>query len=122
MRVLLVDDEVELVSTLAERLELRGVPADWRATAEEAIQAVEECPYDIGVLDVRLPGASGLELRTQLAVIRPEMKFIFVTGHGCEDAFAQGQKAAGCDFYLVKPVSIELLMSKIDQVRLAECK
>jgi DNA-binding response OmpR family regulator len=42
MRVLLVDDEAELVSTLAERLSFRGIEADWVTTAEEALKQVEE--------------------------------------------------------------------------------
>jgi DNA-binding response OmpR family regulator len=41
MRVLLVDDEQELVSTLAERLALRGIEADWVATADNALKVVE---------------------------------------------------------------------------------
>jgi DNA-binding response OmpR family regulator len=116
MRVLLVDDEVEFVSTLAERLVLRGVAADWRTTAADAIEAAKAQAYAIAVLDVKLPGGSGLELRALLEKIRPEMKFIFVTGHGCEEAFEQGREAAGCEYYLVKPVSIDLLMKKIQDV------
>ncbi len=116
MRILLVDDEVELVSTLAERLELRGMEADWQETAAGAIEAAGKQTYAIAVLDVKLPGASGLELRVRLEQMQPEMKFIFVTGHGCEEAFEQGREAAGCEYYLVKPVSIELLVSKIEDV------
>ncbi|RLB51193.1 MAG: response regulator [Deltaproteobacteria bacterium] len=116
MRILLVDDEVELVSTLAERLELRGMDADWQETAAGAIEAAGKQSYAIAVLDVKLPGASGLELRVRLEQMQPEMKFIFVTGHGCEEAFEQGREAAGCEYYLVKPVSIELLVSKIEDV------
>jgi DNA-binding response OmpR family regulator len=116
MRVLLVDDEVEFVSTLAERLVLRGVAADWRTTAADAIEAAKAQAYAIAVLDVKLPGGSGLELRALLEEIRPEMKFIFVTGHGCEEAFEQGREAAGGEYYLVKPVSIDLLMKKIQDV------
>ena len=113
IKLLLVDDEVEFVSTLAERLELRGIDADWRATAAEAIEAARQRPYEIAVLDVRLPRTSGLVLRVLLEQMQPEMKFIFVTGHGCEEAFEQGKEAAGCEYYLVKPVSIQILMKKI---------
>ena len=85
MRVLLVDDEAELVSTLAERLSLRGIEADWVTIGEEALERVESETYDICVLDVKIPKISGLKLKTLLQKECPGMKFVFMTGHGSED-------------------------------------
>jgi len=113
MRVLLVDDEKELVSTLAERLALRGVEADWVVSAEEALAAVERCTYEVAVLDVRIPGMSGLNLKKLLEERCPDMKFIFMTGHGSEADFMTGVAEAGPGNYLVKPVKIEVLLDKI---------
>jgi len=113
MRVLLVDDEKELVSTLAERLALRGVEADWVVSAEEALDAVEHCAYEVAVLDVRIPRMSGLNLKKLLEERCPEMKFIFMTGHGSEADFMTGIAEAGPGNYLVKPVKIEVLLEKI---------
>ncbi len=73
MRILLVDDEKELVSTLAERLALRGVEADWVVSAEEALAAVERCAYDVAVLDVRMPRMGGLNLKKVLEERCPQM-------------------------------------------------
>ena len=87
MKVLLVDDEHELVSTLAERLSLRGIEADWAVSGEEALGLAEKNSYDVAVLDVKIPRISGLELKRRLNVTRPDMKFIFMTGHGSEDDF-----------------------------------
>ena len=84
MRILLVDDEAELVSTLAERLSFRGIEADWVTTAEEALKQVEKQCYAVGVLDVKIPRISGLALKKLLEEKCPEMKFIFLTGHGSE--------------------------------------
>jgi len=113
MRVLLVDDEKELVSTLAERLALRGVEADWVVSAEEALDAVEHCAYEVAVLDVRIPRMSGLNLKKLLEERCPEMRFIFMTGHGSEADFMTGIAEAGPGNYLVKPVKIEVLLEKI---------
>jgi DNA-binding response OmpR family regulator len=113
MRVLLVDDEKELVSTLAERLALRGVEADWVVSAEEALDAVGHCAYEVAVLDVRIPRMSGLNLKKLLEERCPEMKFIFMTGHGSEADFMTGIAEAGPGNYLVKPVKIEVLLEKI---------
>ncbi|HPY16526.1 MAG TPA: response regulator, partial [Polyangiaceae bacterium] len=62
MRVLLVDDEEELVETIAERLELRGIVAETVTNGEEALQRVLEKPFDVVLLDVKMPGLGGMEV------------------------------------------------------------
>ncbi|MDY6951272.1 MAG: response regulator [Thermodesulfobacteriota bacterium] len=115
MKVLLVDDEVELVSALAERLSLRGIEADWASTCDDALKQVESKTFDIAVLDVKMPKISGLELKRKLQGKCPHMKFIFVTGHGSEDYFRAALKEAGTAYYLVKPLQIETLIDKMNQ-------
>jgi DNA-binding response OmpR family regulator len=115
IHVLLVDDEEELVSTLAERLSLRGIEADWATTAEEALERVEKESFDVAVLDVKIPRISGIKLKTQMEKIRPGMKFIFLTGHGSEDDFRTGAAEAGASFYLVKPINIDNLVGRMKE-------
>jgi len=115
MRVLLVDDEVELVSALAERLSLRGIEADWASTCDDALTKVESKSFDIAVLDVKMPKISGLELKRRLQAKCPLMKFIFVTGHGSEDNFREALRDAGPAYYLVKPLHIETLIHKMNE-------
>jgi DNA-binding response OmpR family regulator len=115
MRVLLVDDEKEFVSTLAERLALRGVEADWVTSAEAALKKIEDTHYDLAVLDVKMPRISGIELKRMLHARCPDMLFIFMTGHGSEQDFHAGSSEAGAAYYLVKPVQIEDLMRKMSQ-------
>jgi len=116
MRVLLVDDEIELVSTISERLDIRGIESDWAANAEDALAAVEENEYDVAVLDINIPRISGLNLKRRMEKLHPKMKFIFMTGHGSEQDFRMGVAEAGEDFYLVKPVKIDVLVKKISDV------
>ena len=116
MKVLLVDDEHELVSTLAERLFLRGIQADWVVSGEEAIALAETNAYDVAVLDVKIPGISGLELKKRLHAKRPAMKFIFMTGHGSENDFRECSAETGEGCYLVKPVNIEDLIRKMKEL------
>lgn len=116
MRVLLVDDEEELVSTLAERLDLRGIEADWVVSAEEALRAVESGSYDLAVVDVRIPGISGIELKKKMQKKSPGMKFIFMTGHGSENDYKAGSAEVGEEWYLAKPVNIRVLIEKMNQV------
>ncbi|MCP4630003.1 MAG: response regulator, partial [bacterium] len=107
MRVIIVDDERELVLTLSERLGFRGIEADWAVNGADAVKLVTENRYDLAVLDVKMPGISGLELKKQLQAITPDMKFIFVTGHGSQADFQSGTQEAGADNYLIKPVNID---------------
>lgn len=113
MKVLLVDDEKKFVSSLAERLSLRGLEADWTTTCDEALSKALTEDYDIAVLDVRMPGVSGINLKKKLEKITPHMKFIFVTGHGSEEDYNIGTKEAS--FYIIKPFKIETLIEKIKQ-------
>jgi DNA-binding response OmpR family regulator len=119
MHVLLVDDERELVSTLAERLALRGIRAEWVTSSEEALERVRARCFDVAVLDVKIPRMSGLELQKQLAEHCPAMKYIFLTGHGSEEDFRTGSAKAGDDNYLIKPVKIETLIDKLQRLMTA---
>jgi DNA-binding response OmpR family regulator len=111
MRVLLVDDEKEFVTTLAERLSFRGVKADCAISSLDALALAENNIYDLAVLDMKMPGTSGLELKVLLEKIQKDMKFIFLTGHGSEaDYVAGSSESAG---YLVKPVKIDILIAKM---------
>ncbi len=114
MRILLVDDEVEFVSTLAERLAIRGMDADWAACGEEALDLAKTKPYDLAVLDIKIPRISGVRLKKKLQEKYPDMKFIFMTGHGSEADYNTCVLEAGAGFCLVKPVDIKILMEKID--------
>jgi len=113
VNILLVDDETELVSALAERLNLRGIEADYATDGDSATEKVRGKAYDLAVLDMKMPGLSGLDLKKKLQRLRPGMRFIFMTGHGSEEDFRAGSaEAAG---YLVKPVRIEDLLAAVNQ-------
>ncbi len=116
MRVLLVDDEIELVSTLAERLSFRGIDVQWASTSAEALAKVENQCFDVAVLDLRMPKIGGLALKDKLIKKYPEMKFIFCTGYGSEEDFKAIARQVGEEYYLVKPLDIETLFEKINTV------
>jgi len=116
MKILLVDDEVEFVSTLAERLSLRGLDVEWATTSTEALQKAEYKSFDVAILDLKMPKVGGLELKEKLLAKHPAMKFIFSTGHASEDDFQIISKQIGEEFYLIKPIEIKILIEKINSV------
>jgi DNA-binding NtrC family response regulator len=112
-KVLLVDDEKEFVSALAERLTLRGYEADWTVTAEEALDMVKAKDYDVCLLDMRMPRLSGVELKREIKKTAPGMRFIFLTGHGSEKWFEEASSESA--FCLIKPVKVEQVMKAITE-------
>jgi DNA-binding response OmpR family regulator len=116
MHILLVDDEEEFVSALAERLALRGIDADWATCAEAALAKVENTCYELAVLDVKMPRTGGIKLKKSLQSKCPEMKFIFLTGHGSEENFKACTAEIGTDCYLVKPIQIDDLIARLKAV------
>ena len=115
MRVLLVDDEADLASALAERLDLRGIQADWVTSGSKALEQAASKTYDLAVLDVRMPKIGGVKLREKLHAMHPDMKFIFLTGYGSEGDFKLISQEIGDDCYLVKPVNIDVLIQRMHQ-------
>lgn len=118
MKILLVDDEQKFVSMLAKRLALRNIPADVVFTGDDAIQAAEKNTYDVAVLDIKMPGISGVQLKKRLHAIHPEMKFIFVTGHGSVEKAENGSDAN--DLYLSKPLDLDFLIETLNTMIQAE--
>jgi len=117
MEILLVDDELEFISTLAERLRYRGFEVAYTAKPAEAVDLVKSRCFQVAVLDMKMPGISGLELEALLRPHCPDMKFIFLTGHGSEEDYVAGRSAAA--FYLLKPINIEALVAKIKEAAAA---
>jgi len=116
VRVLLVDDEQELVETLAERLGIRGIEARWTTNGDAALALIYHEDFDLAVLDVKIPGINGINLHKMMKQKCPRMKFIFMTGHGSQDDFAAGSAETGEDYYLLKPVTIDELLRKMNQL------
>jgi DNA-binding NtrC family response regulator len=108
MRVLLVDDEVEFVSALAERLNLRGFEAQTATSGEEALWKIDASPPDLVLLDVLMPGMSGLEVLKRIKKDHPQVQVILLTGRGTWEGI-QGSREGAFDC-LMKPLQIEELM------------
>lgn len=111
-KVLLVDDDRLVLATLSSGLEEAGYAVQACASAEEARRVLDLERPDIAVLDVRMPGQSGLELAKQLQE-HSGLPFIFLTAYGDEDIVREAI-AHGALGYLVKPVDIHQLIPAIE--------
>ena len=114
LRVLVVDDEEELVSTVCERLTLRGIQADGVITGAAAVGLIQDRDFDVAVVDVKMPGMGGLEVMRNIRALRPKVPVILLTGHGSVQESKIGLKEGAFD-YLMKPINIEDLIRKMKE-------
>jgi DNA-binding NtrC family response regulator len=110
--VLLVDDEVEFVDTLAERLTTRGMRVDTAHSGDEALVRAQQKTYDTIVLDLAMPGMDGLETLQHLMADYPDLQIILLTGQGTIQTAVEATKLGAKDF-LEKPTDIDKLQEKI---------
>lgn len=110
--VLIIDDEEDFAQTLAGRLELRGMRPLVASSGEAGLALLEECPPDVVLLDMRMPGLSGAEVLKRLRAVRPELPVIVVTGHCSQEDFEMVQ-SLGVQGYLGKPVDFEELLAAL---------
>jgi DNA-binding response OmpR family regulator len=113
LKVLVVDDEEELVSILVERLEFRGFEVDGVLGGADALLHSKQKNFDVAVIDVKMPEINGIETLKRLKIEHPNIKVILMTGHGSPLEGIEGM-AEGAYDYLVKPVNIEDLVAKIN--------
>lgn len=105
-KVLLVDDEEEFVTALAERLTIRGYSPQVAFTGEQALNLLENEQPDVMVLDLKMPGIDGLEVLRRVKKLYPEVQVIILTGHGSERDRDAGRRLGAFE-QLQKPVGIE---------------
>jgi DNA-binding NtrC family response regulator len=114
LKVLLVDDEEDFVSTLSERLQLRNITTLVATDGEEALQIIDTDKPPVVVLDVLMPGMGGLDVLRQIKRSYPHIQVIILTGRGSTKEGIKGMRLGAFD-YLMKPVKIEMLMQKMNE-------
>ena len=110
LEVLLVDDEIEFITTLSERLMLRGIQTSMATDGESALRRIEKDPPDVVIMDLLMPGINGLELLKQIESRNPDVRVILLSGRGNEEDCQEGKLLGAVDF-LIKPVDINDLLN-----------
>jgi ActR/RegA family two-component response regulator len=125
IRVLIVDDEVEFLETLVKRLKKRNLTVNGVTSGEAALELLNTSPVDVVVLDVKMPGMSGLDTLREIRKGQNPAEVIMLTGHASVEAAIEGM-AVGAFDYLMKPTQIDELVYKIQdaykKIKLAEKK
>ena len=114
IRLLLVDDEDYFRQTLFKRLAKRGLIVEQAADGNECLSILQNQAMDVVVLDVKMPGISGIEVLKQIKDHYPKIEVILLTGHATTADGVEGIKLGAFD-YLSKPIELEHLYFKIIQ-------
>jgi len=115
-KILLVDDEVEFVSALAERLQMRNYDVRTASSGLEAMALFHKDPPDVVILDLKIPGMDGLEILRNIKKFDPATEVLMLTGHGDVESVEDGMKSGAFE-YIMKPIEIEELTSRIEKAR-----
>jgi FixJ family two-component response regulator len=110
--ILVIDDDVDLRNSLGRLLRSVGLNAKLFASVSEFLKSEPTEGPSCLVLDVRLPGQSGLEFQRELAAAGRELPIIFITGHGDIPMSVQAMKSGAIEF-LTKPIRDQELLDAI---------
>jgi FixJ family two-component response regulator len=112
--VFVVDDDISVRESLQLLIQCEGWHPETFASAQEFLDNPRVLVPSCLVLDVSLPGLNGLDLQKRVAVERPDMPIIFITGYGDVPTTVRAMKAGAAEF-LTKPFSDDALVNAIRQ-------
>jgi len=121
IKLLIVDDEVKYLDSIAQRLELRGFDVTKASSGAAAIDAAKAGKFDLALLDLKMPGMDGTEVLARLKQEHKFLEVIILTGHGSLDSAVECTKL-GAFGYLPKPYELDNLLSVIRQAYEARLK
>lgn len=114
IKLLIIDDEVDFLDAIAERLSLKGFDVTKASSGADALAAAKTKTYDIALLDLKMPGLNGFEVLKILKKDHAYIEVIILTAHGSQDAAFDTSKTGAFDF-LTKPYDFDELISKITE-------
>lgn len=115
INLLLVDDEVEFLAPMVKRLKKRNYDVHTATNGREAIDFIGQNHVDLVVLDVQMPGMSGIETLSEIKRIAPTIGVVMLTGHANIEAAVAGMELGAFD-YLMKPMNFDELVYKLQDV------
>lgn len=114
-RILVVEDERNLATTLVERLEREKFEVLWAPTASDALREAKADRFDLALLDVGLPDASGFSVAQNLREFSRDTAIIFLTAMGNPEDRIKGLEL-GAEDYIVKPFHFKELLLRVQNV------
>ena len=114
-RILIVDDEINILSSLKEILTDEGYVVSIADDGLDALDKIQTDPPDVLLLDIWLPGMDGIEVLKTVKTYHPEIEVLIMSGHGTIDTAVKATKLGAFDF-IEKPFSIDHLTQSVRSV------
>jgi DNA-binding NtrC family response regulator len=114
LNLMLVDDEERFLATTAKLLERLGHHVLTASSGPDALEILTTRDVDVIILDVKMPGMSGLEALREIRLRFPLIEVIMLTGHGTIESAVEGLKSGAFDF-VTKPCDIDSLIAKAEE-------
>ena len=112
MKILVVEDEKRVANFISRALRENSYDVDIAATGERALEMAAATPYDSILLDIRLPGLSGIQVCRELREAHVDAPILMVTARSLVEQRVEGLDA-GADDYLTKPFAVSELMARV---------
>lgn len=113
-RILVVDDDLGILDSTKQILEIDGYEVDTAATGGDGLKKIETTFFNLALFDIKLPDMDGTELLELSHKLRPHMKKIMVTGYASLENSVISLNA-GADAYILKPVDPDMLLAKVKE-------
>ena len=114
IKLLIVDDEVKFLETIARRLEMRGFEVTTAVNGDDALAIAEQEKFDLALVDLKMPGMDGDEVLARLKANHKFLEVIILTGHGSLNSAVECTKL-GAFGYLPKPHEIDKLTETLKE-------
>jgi CheY-like chemotaxis protein len=116
--ILVVDDDADTCRNMVDLFGDVGYAIDTAEGGDTALEKARQQPYDLGLLDLRMPGMDGLTLSRHLLRLHPRMVTIIITAYG-GSYLDEEARAAGARHILAKPVDFPRLLDLVEQALLS---
>lgn len=112
--ILVVDDEVAVNNNIRKILAAKGYHVDQAVTKADAVASIDRHPYQVILLDLRIPGVQGLELLQTISEKQPDAKVIIITGYASIETAVEAARIGAID-YLPKPFTPDEIRNATDK-------
>ncbi len=114
LSILVVDDDADTCRNMADLFGDLGYVVDAADGGDMALEKAGQQPYDMGLLDLRMPGMDGLTLCRHLRRLHPRMVTMIITAYGT-NSLAEDARDAGARHVLPKPIDFPRLLTLVEQ-------
>lgn len=115
MKILLLEDDFALRSSIQESLQARGIFVDTFANGTEATEGIWQSRYDLYLLDIEVPGLSGLEVLQKIRKKDPKIPVVLMSVYTQIEYIKDGYRF-GCSDYLKKPFELDELCLRVEHI------